>query len=262
MTMLNEKKWQINLQNYYTPLEVLLEIIKKNHAELISINICDITSKYLEFINDLISDLSLHEKLDEIGEYLNIAQHLVTLKTRYLIQQHLEFKNVSEKFKWTEELLSDLILSVQKYKYAMINLSQKQNERILMLNKPKSEFEKFIPEDFNYEKLPDRIDTNVLLKYLAQYEDEINENKSENKLDDYEIIDISVKDMKSKILKTIQFHDEIGFLELFYELYKHEEPMKYYLVSFFVIVLFLYGEHKINLLQKQDNLFLKLISEE
>lgn len=261
--MINQKEWQLDFQNYYTPLETLLEIIKKSKHDLLNIDIGEITKQYLNFVNELILNANVDKQLDEIGEYLKVAQHLVTLKTKYLLQSQLNDDARSKKTQWTEKMLTELVLSIQKYKERMELLSQKQNERILMLNKEKSNFEKFIPQDFNYEKIPDSLDSRIFLKYLKIFENKLEDEKNENfNFETYEIIDIPLQIVEEKVIKYLEINGEEEFGQLFFNLYKNEVQLKIYFVSLFLAVLILYSENKIELHQQNDLLFLKLMDKE
>ncbi|MBO7044684.1 hypothetical protein J6W34_09440 [bacterium] len=148
------------------------------------------------------------------------------------------------------------MLEVEKYKNAMIELYEKQTKRILMISKPNSKFESFIPADFNYERLPNKMNPDIFLKYLDEFEElhEIIENSEQ----DYEIIDISTLEIEEKIIQYLKIHHEAQLLVMLKDFYKENKYNLYYLVSIFIAALNLASEFKITLNETENKLFLIL----
>ena len=248
--------WKVQIQDYYGPLDALLNIIEKNHMAILKLELSVITEQYVNYVNDLLKNALTQREIDKFSDYLYLAQYLINLKSKYLIHQQNQLNEIEEEFDWSQEDLTKLLLEVEKYKNAMIELYEKQTERILMISKPNSKFESFIPADFNYERLPNKMNPDIFLKYLDEFEElhEIIENSEQ----DYEIIDISTLEIEEKIMQYLKIHHEAQLLVMLKDFYKENKYNLYYLVSIFIAALNLANEFKITLNETKNNLFLIL----
>ncbi|MBQ5543366.1 MAG: segregation/condensation protein A [Mycoplasmataceae bacterium] len=248
--------WKVQIQDYYGPLDALLNIIKKNHMAILKLELSVITEQYVNYVNDLLKNALTQREIDKFSDYLYLAQYLINLKSKYLIHQQNQLNEIEEELDWSQEDLTKLLLEVEKYKNAMIELYEKQTERILMISKPNSKFESFIPADFNYEKLPNKMNPDIFLKYLDDFEElhEIIENSEQ----DYEIIDISTLEIEEKIMQYLKIHHEAQLLVMLKDFYKENKYNLYYLVSIFIAALNLASEFKITLNETENKLFLIL----
>jgi segregation and condensation protein A len=75
-----DSAYQVRLDVFEGPLDLLLHLVKKHELEIFDIPISFITEKYLEYL-DLISALNL----DVAGEYLLMAATLAHIKSRELL---------------------------------------------------------------------------------------------------------------------------------------------------------------------------------
>ncbi|MBQ5500792.1 MAG: segregation/condensation protein A [Mycoplasmataceae bacterium] len=248
--------WKVQIQDYYGPLDALLNIIEKNHMAILKLELSVITEQYVNYVNDLLKNALTQREIDKFSDYLYLAQYLINLKSKYLIHQQNQLNEITEELDWSQEDLTKLLLEVEKYKNAMIELYEKQTERILMISKPNSKFESFIPADFNYERLPNKMNPDIFLKYLDEFEElhEIIENSEQ----DYEIIDISTLEIEEKIIQYLKIHHEAQLLVMLKDFYKENKYNLYYLVSIFIAALNLASEFKITLNETKNNLFLIL----
>ncbi len=248
--------WKVQIQDYYGPLDALLNIIEKNHMAILKLELSVITEQYVNYVNDLLKNALTQREIDKFSDYLYLAQYLINLKSKYLIHQQNQLNEITEELDWSQEDLTKLLLEVEKYKTAMIELYEKQTKRILMISKPNSKFESFIPADFNYERLPNKMNPDIFLKYLDEFEElhEIIENSEQ----DYEIIDISTLEIEEKIIQYLKIHHEAQLLVMLKDFYKENKYNLYYLVSIFIAALNLASEFKITLNETENKLFLIL----
>ena len=72
--------YQVKLEIFEGPLDLLLHLIKKNEVEVYDIPVARITEQYLEYVH-LMSDMNL----DVAGEYLVMAATLTHIKSRMLL---------------------------------------------------------------------------------------------------------------------------------------------------------------------------------
>lgn len=115
--------YNIKLDIFEGPLDLLLHLIKKNEVDIYDIPIAVITEQYLEYI-EMIKEMNL----DLAGEFLVVAATLVHIKSKTLLPVDEEAKaEEDEGVDPTEELVRRL-LEYQRYKEAARGL----NERLIL----------------------------------------------------------------------------------------------------------------------------------
>ena len=112
--------YDIKIDNFEGPLDLLLHLIRKNEMDLYDIPIAEITGQYLATI-DAMQSLNL----DIAGEFLLMAATLVHLKSRLLLPQSEDEVNEDEEEDPRSELVRRL-LEYQKYKEAATELDSRQ----------------------------------------------------------------------------------------------------------------------------------------
>ncbi|MDR2818055.1 MAG: segregation/condensation protein A [Endomicrobium sp.] len=120
--------YDIHLDAFEGPLDLLLHLIKKNDLEINEIKIADITAEYLSYI-DLMKELNI----DVAGEFLVMASTLMQIKSKSLLP--------SDNGKDSEEddpfdQLKNRLLEYQKYKEVGKLLSYKINENSQIYYRP------------------------------------------------------------------------------------------------------------------------------
>lgn len=101
--------YQVTLDIFEGPLDLLLYLIRKNNLNIYDIQISVITHQYLEYIN-LMKELNL----DVAGEFLVMATTLMEIKSKSLLpKQSEELENEIESVK---KQLVDRLVEYQKYK--------------------------------------------------------------------------------------------------------------------------------------------------
>ncbi len=115
--------YNIKLDIFEGPLDLLLHLIKKNEVDIYDIPIAVITEQYLEYI-EMIKEMNL----DLAGEFLVVAATLVHIKSKTLLPVDEEAQaEEDEGVDPTEELVRRL-LEYQRYKEAARGL----NERLIL----------------------------------------------------------------------------------------------------------------------------------
>jgi segregation and condensation protein A len=110
--------YQVRLEKFEGPLDLLLHLIKKSEINIYDIPIADITKQYLDYI-ELIRSLNL----DVGGEFLVMAATLIQIKSRMLLPV-TETEDEEEEEDPREELISRL-LEYKKYKDAAEMLGER-----------------------------------------------------------------------------------------------------------------------------------------
>ena len=153
---LESKKYELRLDNFEGPLDLLVYLIDKNKMDIYKVSISDITEQYIQY-------LKAQEELNlEIAsEFLVMASTLLLLKSKGLLP-----KEVDDESEISEEELLRRIIEYKKYK----EISKVFKERILVFSKrlykmpdrvelPKQEIEKeFTAQDIieRYKELVER----------------------------------------------------------------------------------------------------------
>ena len=98
MKLAKENAFEIKIENYSGPLEVLLDLAKSQKVDLANISISQLADQFIEFINN-----AKMLNLDLASEYLLMATWLTYLKSKLLLpdDEDDDFKasEVAEKLK-------------------------------------------------------------------------------------------------------------------------------------------------------------------
>lgn len=111
---LETNKYEIKIDNFEGPLDLLCHLIEKNKLDIFEVKISDITDQYIDYINQM-------EKmnLEVTSEFLIMASTLLYLKSKTLLPKETE-----DEEELTEEELLQRIIDYKKYK----EISQKLKE--------------------------------------------------------------------------------------------------------------------------------------
>ena len=122
---MDQTGYQVNLDVFEGPLDLLLHLVKKHELSILDIPISFVTEKYLEYLDTMVS-----MDIDVAGEYLLMAATLCHIKSRELLPTHEGLDDLDEAAGEDGEDVNidpraDLIkrlLEYQKYKEAALKL--------------------------------------------------------------------------------------------------------------------------------------------
>lgn len=118
-----EDRWQVKLDNFEGPLDLLLHLVRKEEMDIRDIPIATIADEYLKYL-DLLKELDLNVA----GEFLLMAASLVYLKSRVLIPrellQHVEDGSGDEED--PEEIFFRELEEYQRFREAAQRLAEKR----------------------------------------------------------------------------------------------------------------------------------------
>lgn len=109
-----EPSYQVKLDIFEGPLDLLLYLIKKNNLNIYDIEISLITQQYLEYL-EIIKELNL----DVAGEFLVMATTLMEIKAKSLLPKPSE--EIIDELELIKKQLSDRLIEYQKYKNVALN---------------------------------------------------------------------------------------------------------------------------------------------
>jgi len=199
--------YELKLDQFQGPLELLYQLIKKNKIEISEISLARVTEQYLEYLNNL-KDFNL----DMASEFMVIAAELVEIKTRTLLP--------GENSEREEEDSNSLVNRLKEYHYfkKISGLLQEYEENTSrMYTRPV--LEKFEPDKefkLNLElELDELIAAYKKAMAAANLEDEQKGEAVERKWHKIDFENIRIEDkteyIKEKLLKS---PSGVSFIEL------------------------------------------------
>lgn len=231
---LESKKYELRLDNFEGPLDLLCYLIDKNKMDIYKIEISKIADQYIEYLKE-------QEKLDlEIAsEFLVMASELLLVKSKGLLP-----KENDDEAELTEEELLNRIIEYKKFK----EISKVFKERIEIYSNrvhklpekielPKQELEK----KYTLQQIVD-----IYSKLLEREENKKNENaKNIEKIAIHDVYSVSdkVRDIFRELIKRPKF--------VFNKLFSLKEKPRAEVVTAFSGVLELSRRNKINTSQEE-----------
>ena len=239
---LESNKYEIKLENFEGPLDLLCFLINKNKLDISEVKISEIADQYLEFIK-----MNENMNLEVTSEFLIMASNLLLIKSKMLLP-----KEVDDEAELTEEELLNKIIEYKKYKEISIILKEKYNENknILFKDPDNIELEKQ-KLDSNYSKslIPD-----TYLKMLDINKMRINDNaKNIEKIAVTETVSVSskVKEIFRELIRHSRF--------IFSKLFSKDKCSKMEIITAFSGILELNRKNKIHV--QQEELFGEILVE-
>jgi len=111
---------QVFLDSFQGPLDLLLYLIKKQNFDILDIPISQITSQYLQYIEQIKS-----ENLELAGEYLLMAGILIDIKTRMLLPKVSPLNSGDDELGEDPRAeLAKQLLEYEKFKTAALELDK------------------------------------------------------------------------------------------------------------------------------------------
>ena len=195
-------KYEIKLNDFEGPLDLLLHLIKKDNISIFDISIKKITEQYLEYINKMKA-----EKLDITSEYLVMAAELIELKSKMLLPNKTE--DIEEEIEEETNNLINRLVEYEKYKNMTSTFKELEGIRKEIYTRNSEEILKYKnTNDIDYE-----IDINDLVNAFQNFLKEQEYSKPlSTKITKKEY---SVSERCSEIRKKIKKKKKINFKELF-----------------------------------------------
>ena len=125
----DNEKLNINISGYEGPLDLLLELSKKQKVDITKVSIFELAEQYLRFIDDKMVNLKL------TADYLVMASFLAYLKSKMLLPED------NEDIQEIEEDLAKRLIHYNAIKIASVGLESLPREGIdFFVNKTKGDF--------------------------------------------------------------------------------------------------------------------------
>ena len=187
---LQTKKYEIKIDNFEGPLDLLCYLIDKNKMDIYDIKISEITDQYIEYLNQMeVLNLEI------ASEFLVMASTLVYIKSKSLLP-----KQVEEEEELSEEELIQRIVDYKRYKE--ISKLLKQNFEIFSKRFYKLQENIKLPR----QKLEKEYSKDIIPEY---YEKLVNRNKEKINQNAVNIEKIAITDTYTVTSKVKQMLKEI-----------------------------------------------------
>lgn len=193
--------YDIQLENFEGPLDLLLHLIKKNEMDIYDIPMAAITEQYLAIL-DAMKTLNL----DVAGEFLLMAATLLHIKSKLLLPKIVEEELEEEEEDPRAELVRRL-LEYQKYKEVSLTLdSQPQLGRDI--------FSRVSPEPEVLEEAEAGFVAVGLFDLMSALQEVLKESP-EQIVHEVNLEQLSITDRINAILSQLQGQESVAFVDLF-----------------------------------------------
>ncbi|WP_018658649.1 segregation and condensation protein A [Allofustis seminis] len=121
----HEKKWEVDLEVFEGPLDLLLHLIRTLEIDIYDIPIAEITDQYLNYLN-MMKEL----RLDIAADYLVMAATLMQIKSEMLLprneNQSEELNDLEDTSEDPRQHLIEMLLEYKKFKKMSRELQEKE----------------------------------------------------------------------------------------------------------------------------------------
>ncbi len=193
--------YDIILDNFTGPMDLLLSLIKKNEMDIMNIKLEVIIDEYLDYIKKM-----QEMNLDIASSYLVMSGELLEIKSRMLLPRSEDEKEEEDP---KENLIERLIL-YQKYKDSIESFKELEQERNNYYTKVPSSLEEYQDEK---KALIDNVSLDDLVNAFKKFLERVEEEKPLNtKVTKKELsVDDEIKSIKGKL----KINKKISFFDLF-----------------------------------------------
>jgi segregation and condensation protein A len=212
--MESSQSYQINLEVFQGPLDLLLFLIKKKEIDIHNIPIASITKEYLKYL-----DHKKNINLERESEFLLMAALLIHIKSRMLLPREISLDEEED----PRQILVDRLLDYKNIKAACKILREKEEKQIKKWKR------KELPKSVSFQEL-DFME--VSLFDVAEVFFKLMKRQEKDQIKVIKGRDFSVKEKKQDIIRYLKEHSFLDFMEYF----SHQETLEESLISFFCLL--------------------------
>lgn len=201
-------EYSIQTKKYEGPMELLLDLIKRNKIDISDISIVEITEQYVDYVDNM-GEMDL----DLASDFIDMASRLLEIKSRYIL--YLKYNSEEE-----EDPRKELVQKIEEYK-KFREITENLRDNIKEYDdRFYREKEEYIEEDEELDLSDITIDE--IAKIALKIFKAIDENKkTEEFLDKNEKLksivknkNISVESRIDSIRERIKIKDKVKFSEV------------------------------------------------
>lgn len=229
--------YNIVLDNFEGPLDLLLKLIEKSKIDIYNIPISDITEQYISFIYKM-EELNL----ELASDFLIMASSLLEIKSKMLLPVEKDLDEEGEEIDPREELVLRL-LAYKKYKEAAKELKEYESIESQAYYKPQEDLS--IEEDIDYQL--DFYSLHLLVRSLNNILNKKGLEGKEMDIGEIRREEFTIKECVEDIIDRLQVNTKIKFSDLLKKNANRNE-----IVAYFLSVLELIKQKSIYVLQDED----------
>lgn len=224
----------IKLEQFEGPLDLLLHLIKKEKIDIYDIPIAEITSQYLEYIENM-KRLNIYIA----SEFLIMAATLIYIKSKMLLPKKIAIH---------EELPADEMMDEQDPRLPLVQRLleyQRIKELVELLEKKEIIYRDFFPRgytEFTIDFAEKEFDSFELVKVFYSLIEKMPDSISL----EVELEKITIRDMINNVLEALKERKKLSFVE-----YACQLKSKIELIVFFLAILELAKIRMITLTQSK-----------
>lgn len=233
--------YNIKIDAFEGPLDLLLHLIKEKNVDIYDISIEEITKSYLDYINKM-EELNINVA----SSYLVMAAELMEIKSKSLLPR-VESEEDNEEEEVSRENLINKLVEYKKYKEMTEVFKELEINRNNIYIKPPENINNYVNNEIYNEEIEIDKLVEAMKNFLNRKElEKPLKTKITNK-------EYSVKERKNSIKNILKNKKRVEFTELF------EEYNKSYIAVTFLSVLELAKEHELKISQDKnfDNIFIE-----
>lgn len=224
-----EESYEIKLEKFEGPLDLLLYLIKKDEIEIYEIPISRITRQYLEYV-----EMMKLLNLDIAGEFILMAATLISIKAKMLLPRKDEVEEEDPR-----EALILALLEYEKFKKVSHRLHEHESIELQYLKRADYSFiDLKIKETFTMEA--------TIFDLLKAFKDAM-DNLQQETYHTVNAEDVSIEERRDLIVKLLSGQDYVVFSELY-----ADRPIKIVLIVTFLAILELIKMNRLVLRQSES----------
>lgn len=200
--ILNKQKYNIKIDNFEGPMDLLLFLISKHKMNIFDICLSDLTDKYVTYLNEM-----NEENIEVASEFIVMAATLLDIKAKKLLP---EIEKNEEDEEETEQDIISRIIEYKKYKEVSLAVSQMYEKNFGSFSKPFEKINYKIKKGYTGQNINMSELYNIYISILKRNQNKINKNaKLIDKIAIYE--KVTVKDKVTQILNYLKENEKMNF---------------------------------------------------
>ena len=160
MTRGGNMDYQVVLEEFEGPLDLLLHLIKEKQMDLANLELAKVCDQYVSYVTNM-----QNQNLNVLSEYLVMAANLLEMKSKLLLPK----PTITIEGEFEEdprEALIRRLIEYKRYKDVLDQFKEKYESRQTMIIKPASSMEEFVVDTSTI--IPDNLDVYLLIKAMKK----------------------------------------------------------------------------------------------
>ncbi len=224
-------RYSIETDAFSGPFDTLLDLIKKHKLDLLDLDLEQLTTHYLIFVDENIHKMNF----DEASEYMLISTKLVAMKAKYINDQYVDLNADINSI--SDDDIVNRLIRYKLYKDVVPKLNQKYFDRQLKCEKEKGSFNVFSEQPLSDYKLKSNYDVAKLAENYTRLL-QLFQHKKLSQDFDIKVKELSQSDIQNHLVNYIHQldRDVFSLLEYFYTLDLDSQTIDYFCGLFLALL--------------------------